>query len=152
MKRVPNQSLDYREDDLYYHDDEPFTGVAYFLDKAGRLKAEHEYRNGMRWGISKGWQGGGAPDYEESWSQGLLHGLHREWSEIGRCVAEEMYEYGICLWAKRWDDAGEMIQETELKETDPDFETLTIYRSAYKKAGLADGTAQRPFDREGGQA
>jgi antitoxin component YwqK of YwqJK toxin-antitoxin module len=136
MKRVPHETLDYTDNDLYYHDNEPFTGVAYFQGKGGQLDAEHEYREGMRWGVSKGWFGPGSPEYEEHWSQGLLHGLRREWHKEGRMIAEEMYERGIHLWGKRWDGDGNLVEDFRLEETDPDFDTLEMYRAAYKKAGL----------------
>jgi hypothetical protein len=58
-----------------YHNDEPFTGIAYFVGKGGELKAEHEHREGMRWGASIGWDMSGSLEYEEQWGHGLLHGL-----------------------------------------------------------------------------
>lgn len=136
MSRVPNESLDYTDDGLYCYEGEPFTGISYFQGKGGWLKAEHEYRDGMRWGPSKGWFKPGSPEYEEQWSQGLLHGLRREWHEGGRLAAEETYEYGIRLWGKRWDEEGNPAEDFRLEETDPNFDTLQMYRAAYKKAGL----------------
>jgi hypothetical protein len=136
MQRVPNEALDYTDEDLYFYEDQPFTGISYFLGKDGWVNAEHEYRDGMRWGLSKGWFKPGSLEHEEQWSQGLLHGRHQEWHEGGRLAVEEMYEYGIRLYGKRWDEQGNLIEDFRISETDPNFDTLEMYRAAYKKAGL----------------
>jgi hypothetical protein len=47
-----------------------------------------------------------------------------------------MYEYGIRLWGNRWDEVGAPVEDFRLAETDPDFDTLQLYRAAYKIAGL----------------
>ena len=68
--------------------------------------------------------------------QGLLHGLRHEWHERGRLAAEEMFEYGIRHWGKRWDKDGALVEDFRLEEIDPNFGILQLYRAAYKKAGL----------------
>jgi hypothetical protein len=90
----------------------------------------------MRWGLSRAWFEPNKLENEERWEQGLLHGLRREWDETGRLIAEEMFEYGTRVWGKRWDEEGRLVEDFVLKESDPAFNTLQMYRTAYAKAGL----------------
>ena len=90
----------------------------------------------MRCGLSKGWFKSGYPEFEEQWSQGLLHGERREWHEGGRLAAEDLFEYGTCLWRKRWDEDRAPVDGFRLEETDPNFHVLQLYRAAFKEAGL----------------
>jgi hypothetical protein len=49
-----------------------------------------------------------------------------------------MHEHGIRLWGKRYDINGKLTREFQLKETDPDYETLLIYREAYGRNQPSD--------------
>ena len=142
--RIPNNRLEYTEEDTYLFDGQPFTGISVFLRQDGTLEAEQEFREGHKHGQAKEWYPSGSIACEECWGWGLLHGLRRKWREDGTLASESMFEYGIRLWGKRWDKAGTLTKEYTLKESDPAFDTLRIYREAYKKAGLAadEGSAK----------
>jgi antitoxin component YwqK of YwqJK toxin-antitoxin module len=131
MKRVPNRSLEYRDGHMYLHD-EPFTGIGYFLDPKGQLAAEIEYRDGLEWGMKREWYAPGEPYYEGRLFMGVLHGKKREWHRNGRLAEEGDYELGFAVRQKRWDEDGNLVEDFELKETDPDYETLQEYRRIYK--------------------
>jgi hypothetical protein len=47
-----------------------------------------------------------------------------------------MYEYGIRVWGRRWDEQGNLVEDFQLIESDRGFGVLPVYRSAYEKAGL----------------
>ena len=135
MERVPDERLEYTDDALYLLDGKPFTGISCFVDRAGRLTGEHEYRDGVRAGWSRGWFGPGVPEYEEHFEHGLVHGARREWYRGGGLATDEAYEYGIRVRGRRWAEDGTLIEDFSLSEADPDHDTLVMYRAAYKRAG-----------------
>ena len=131
MKRVPVKSLVY-DDDLMWLDGEPFTGIAYALDANGNVNAEYEYRDGLKWGWSRTWYLPGKPFQERQLFMGTTHGKDREWYPNGQLKEEGDYELGFALRRKRWDEAGNVTEEYELKETDPRYQELEEYREIYK--------------------
>jgi antitoxin component YwqK of YwqJK toxin-antitoxin module len=50
---------------------------------------------------------------------GLLHGQRRSWHESGGVASEELFEHGVRLWGKEWDEAGNLIEDFGLQESDP---------------------------------
>ncbi len=146
MKRVPADSLDYRaEDGRQCLDGVPFTGVAYYLDGQGQLVGEIEYRDGLEWGLKREWYGPDEPYYEGRFFMGVLHGKEREWHDNGQLAEEGDYEYGFALRRKKWDEDGNLEEEFELKETDPDYKRLENYRSMYKdKAAKEQQPPEQP--------
>lgn len=131
MKRVPNESLDYADGHMYLHGD-PFTGVGYSLDEEGRLEGEITYREGLKWGLKRGWFDTGALSHESPIFLGVLHGKKREWHRNGQLSEEGDYELGFALRRKRWDEDGKLIEEYELKETDANYKELQKYQEIYK--------------------
>lgn len=103
----------------------PFTGTSYFLTGAGTIDGEHEYRDGMRWGVSRGWYASGSPEFEEHLEHGLLHGTRKEWNQDGSVAAEDRYEYGVRVQGRRWGENGALIEDFTLTEADPAYDTLT---------------------------
>lgn len=132
MEKVLIQSLEYPGDGLHYKAGVPFTGVAITKDThGGWVQAEEEYKDGVVCGLVKTWH---APDVlatEEVCAWGVRHGNFREWSESGQLIAEGYYQYGIRVSEKIWDESGKLIEDYQLKETDPDFETMTLAKQAY---------------------
>ncbi len=131
-------SLDCHDDDrLYYHDDKLFTGVAFTQNKDGTLKCEVTYQNGLPWGPTKEWYPSGQPLVDSTLVMGALHGRAREWHANGQIAEDGEYEYGLTLWEKNWDENGQIVHDYQMKETDPDYQTLQRYRARYagKSAG-----------------
>jgi antitoxin component YwqK of YwqJK toxin-antitoxin module len=113
-KRVPVSELSYNEeDDRRSYASLLFTGVAYFLAKDGQLMYECEYRDGRKWG--RAWEKyvNGTLYLERHYFDGLLHGEQREWHEDGRLAEEGLWEFGICLSSKKYDQEG-VLQSTFL--------------------------------------
>jgi antitoxin component YwqK of YwqJK toxin-antitoxin module len=133
MRRVPNKSLEY-DDGLMFLDGEPFTGAGNLFDDDGKLVGEIEYRNGLEWGMKRGWNKPGELYYEGPFFMGVLHGKQREWHPNRQLAEEADYELGFLRRKKRWDENGNLEEEYELKETDPDYKALQEYRRMYKDA------------------
>lgn len=132
MMRVPAKSLDYPGDGRQYLDGVPFSGVAYYVDRQGRLVGEIEYRSGLEWGLKREWYEPDQPYYEGHFFRGVLHGKKREWHRNGQLAEEGDYEYGIALRKIRWDEVGDIEEQYELKATDPDYQRLEKFRGLYE--------------------
>lgn len=130
--RIPLNSLDYHDDDRrYYLNDKLFTGVGFTLNKDGRLKSEVTYQDGVPWGPTKEWYRTGQPMVDSTLVMGQLHGRAREWHANGQLAEDGEYEYGLTLWAKKWDENGHIVNDYQMKESDPDYQTLQRYRELY---------------------
>lgn len=136
MHRIPLNSLDYHDDDRrFYLNDKLFTGVAFTLNKDGQLKSEVTYRDGQPWGATREWYRTGQPMVDSTYVMGQLHGRAREWHANGQLAEDGEYEYGITLWEKKWDENGRIIDDYQMKESDPDYQTLLHYRTFYGSTG-----------------
>jgi len=141
MKRVLDSSLDYPgRDGLYYHDGRPFTGIAYALFPSGELEFETEYRDGAEWGLHRKYSKEGAIIEEGNYRAGFREGLWRAWDASGKLALEEFREFGCPLTRKRWDAQGNLVEDFSLKESDPAFATLKVYRKIYGKSGYRAGS------------
>jgi antitoxin component YwqK of YwqJK toxin-antitoxin module len=131
MKRENEESLDY-VDGRKYLDDEPFTGVGYFLDEEGRLEAEATYQDGIQWGLRRAWYDTGKLLHEYAMFRGVFHGKKREWHRNGKLAEEADYEFGHDLHHRRWDEDGNLIEEYHIDKNSPGYKDLEKYREAYK--------------------
>src|SRR4051812_21899569 len=131
MERVIATELDYTGDGSYTWRGKPFTGIAFWQTNDGKVTSEQYYRDGHATGPGWSWFPSGTLATESNSLAGVFHGVRREWSESGTLSREEMFERGICLWRKRWNDQGVQIEEYWLQESHPDYQVLTILRSAF---------------------
>jgi antitoxin component YwqK of YwqJK toxin-antitoxin module len=132
MQRVLASSLAYdSSEDAYYLDGKPFTGVAFTAAKDGFERSESEYRDGLRWGPTREWYAPGQPKVESNYFRGVLHGAAREWHRNGALAEHGVYEFGIAIWEKQWDENGQLTKERTLKETDSAFGRLQRLRKTY---------------------
>jgi antitoxin component YwqK of YwqJK toxin-antitoxin module len=116
MRRLPFNQIGYRDDGFYCHKDKPFTGVAFVRWDDGKLRAEIEYRDGMRWGVAKEWFPNGCLAGEAGWAWDLYHGVSREWHENGQLASEDVFEYGIRLSGKKWDANGKLVEKFVIRK------------------------------------
>jgi antitoxin component YwqK of YwqJK toxin-antitoxin module len=132
VKRVPYDSLDYTDDGYYYLDEQPFTGVAFSRHKDGWLEKEIEYRNGAEWGMKRHWYAPNKLLEEAQMRAGVVHGKERIWYRNGKLEEEADCEFGITRRRETWDEDGNLVEQYELKETDPEFASLLKLREIYK--------------------
>src|SRR5215467_12546606 len=140
MKPVPQDSLDYPGDGYYYLDDEPFTGVAVSLYKDGSVKSEIEYKQGLKWGLERHWFASSKLEAETEMQRGVVHGKERVWYADGQLKEEGEYEHGVTLKRKEWNEKGELVDDYELKETDPDYSLLQRLRDKERKRAQKQAT------------
>ncbi len=118
----------------YLYDGKPFTGVTYEMHPDGDLVGEHEYRDGFSYGPSREWYGPGELRYEKFFGEQGLDGMAREWHPDGRPKSEALYESGIRLWEKQWDEQGNLTRDWRLTEDDPRWADLMRWREAVRAA------------------
>jgi len=139
MLRVSERELRYdAQEGIYYHGGRPFTGIAYTTYPNGSPMGETQYHDGVFSGLSRGWWESGRPETETNYAEGALHGRSRSWHANGQLAKEEHGEYGIVIHSKEWDEAGKLVAEYELEESDPAYQSLLRSR---KQAEGGEGPA-----------
>ncbi|VTS06064.1 toxin-antitoxin system YwqK family antitoxin [Tuwongella immobilis] len=129
MNQVPDELLDYDEDlGVYTFNGEPFTGLAFQSGPGGWIRSDEEYRDGLPWGVSRTWHSSTQLASESRTVGGVWHGPRREWHPTGQLALEEELEFGIALRRRRWDESGAIVEDFLLLETDPNYETLLMFR------------------------
>ena len=130
MKRVLQSKLFYAEDDRFYLDGSPYTGVAFTKFEDGSLQSETELKDGLADGTSRGWFSNGQLANEATFYKGSQHGFSREYDEDGRMKEETLAEYGILIQERKWEHET-LVEDYRLKEGEPDFLRLEEYRRAF---------------------
>lgn len=144
MRRVLTRELTYGRDDLFYHEDQPFTGMGYDLAPEGWVRSEREYRDGSPDGMSRCWYAPGRLEAETMYGGGLFHGLRRTWHENELIASEGWFEHGVCLRRKKWNEDGNITEDFQLQESDPLFKILLVQRQAYEKWKAARKNGEPP--------
>jgi antitoxin component YwqK of YwqJK toxin-antitoxin module len=127
-------------DELYVLDDgtkewhdKPFTGIAREYRSDGSTVSDTEYLNGLQEGVARSYHPSGTLYSEDHFVNDGFHGLSREWNESGQLVREALYEHGILVSEKKWDESGCLMEDFTLTENDRLFKTLQDYRKIYSK-------------------
>jgi antitoxin component YwqK of YwqJK toxin-antitoxin module len=131
MQRVPESNLDYNaEEGIYYYGDRPFTGVTFTEYPNGSRMSETSYENGLFHGVSRVWRRTGQLEAETSCSFGAVHGTSRTWHANSQLEEEGEYEHAALIRSRKWDEAGNLVEEYRLKESDPAHASLLHSRKA----------------------
>jgi antitoxin component YwqK of YwqJK toxin-antitoxin module len=92
----------------------PFTGTAFELYANGQLLGEVNFQEGLRHGVSQGWYPTGQREFENHLEGDVGHGLSQSWYESGQLRSQELYEYGIKLQERVWDEQGNLVKDYSL--------------------------------------
>jgi antitoxin component YwqK of YwqJK toxin-antitoxin module len=144
------QQLDYASDGLYYLDRVPFTGVLECRSEDGTLEAEEEFRDGLLSGRKRAWHPGGGLELEAECALGAFHGRVRRWHESGQLASDAVYEYGIRVQGRAWDESGALVEDYALAESDPAFGLLQAFRKAEAAHAARGGDAAPDAAPDGG--
>lgn len=91
------------QDDVYFLNDKPFTGLARDLFKNGQPKGEYPFKEGRLHGIIREWWDNGQLSTETHFENGQRHGLNRYWSKSGQLMKEQVYEHDKSVSVKHYD-------------------------------------------------
>jgi antitoxin component YwqK of YwqJK toxin-antitoxin module len=119
--RVTTSELEYPGDGVTYFKGERFTGFQVSRDDSGWECAEREYRDGLLSGARRGWHRPGVLALDADCAWGAFHGRVREWHESGLLASDAVYEYGIKVRGRAWDESGQLVEDFTPAESDPIF-------------------------------
>ena len=90
----------------------PVTGVVYDLDDDGETLLYYgEYESGLPHGISIDFHSNGRLNRKCHIFHGAIHGDDRQWDAEGNLVFQGEHVHGVLAWYKKWNSAGELIEQ-----------------------------------------
>lgn len=91
------------EDDVYFLNGQPFTGVAKDKFKSGGQKGEYPFKEGRLHGVVREWWENGQLSTETNFDHGKRHGLNRYWSQSGQLMKEQVYDHDHSVSEKHYE-------------------------------------------------
>src|SRR5436190_22901311 len=110
VNRVPEDELDFDENQIFYHAGRLFTGVAFSEEPNGGL-SEFTYRDGLLHGPTREWYGNGQLKLEVHYIENTCHGISREFDADGNLLVETVHEYAVPVAVRRYGPDGEVVDE-----------------------------------------
>lgn len=132
---INHDEIDFLPGPVCYWHGKPFTGIGCDFNSDGRVLSEIEYVDGIQSGLEKTYFPSGQLQSETTYQHGVAHGCSREWFENGRLKSETYYEYSVPVYAKVWNEAGQLVSDYTLGKDEPAFSLLQSFRSFYGDAG-----------------
>lgn len=103
----PPREVTYKElkwqDDVYFLEGKPYSGVARDKHKNGKLKGEYPFTNGRLHGVVKEWWDNGQLSTETNFDKGQRHGLNRYWTKKGNLMKEQVYDHDKSVREKHYE-------------------------------------------------
>lgn len=126
--RVNEEFLD-ADGDLVIFNGKPFIGTGFdpFPDGVG-IEYETTYKNGLPHGFKRKWYKTGNFEYEIACYNGLKHGEETHWHPDGSMKLKAVYEYGIKIKSKSWNERGELMSDFKLSPDSTNFALLQARR------------------------
>ncbi len=131
--RLQQNELEFTNDHLAFWKGKPFTGVIYDLHKNGKTWSEMSYVNGYQEGLTREWSESGNLLTTENWRSGYLHGIKQEWFIHGSQKRKAIYEFGILVNNKEWDDSGSLVQNFKISQKDLSYSLLITIRKEHNE-------------------
>lgn len=92
------------QDDVYFLNDKPYTGLARDKHKNGRQKGEYPFKEGRLHGVVREWWDNGQLSTETNFENGQRHGLNRYWSKTGHLMKEQVYDHDKSISEKHFEE------------------------------------------------
>lgn len=81
------------KNDVYFHANKPFTGVALATHEDGKPKGEYPFTDGRFHGLVREWWETGVQAVETHFEKGQRHGKNTYWDQNGRLTKEQVYDH-----------------------------------------------------------
>lgn len=91
------------QDDVYFLNDKPYSGLAKDNHKNGKPKGEYPFVNGRLHGVVREWWDNGQLSTETHFEHGKRHGQNRYWSRSGQLMKEQVYEHDKSVSEKHYE-------------------------------------------------
>ena len=129
MNRVDLSRLEYLDESIVGIHGTPFTGVAFAMHSTGHLAYEAEFLDGVVNGHVREWYENGQKKLDSIRLGEAENGGVIEWYPDGVKKREAQCELGVCLFSKTWDESGRLMEDCELKASDPAYRLLELNRA-----------------------
>jgi antitoxin component YwqK of YwqJK toxin-antitoxin module len=131
MTKINDELLDHDEDfDVYYYEDEPFTGISYSIHPEypkTQIYCESEHIKGKKQKRVV-WHPNGQIKSETIFNKDEI--TLKEWNLDGQLIHEQFIENGICSAEKIWDEKGNLTENFEVTEGNQYFDMLERFRKS----------------------
>jgi antitoxin component YwqK of YwqJK toxin-antitoxin module len=117
------------QDEIFYYNSQKYNGII-FENFNGNIASEFEIKNGVKNGIEKVYFENGNTENISEYKNGLLHGLTKNYYENGKLEEEAIFEFGICLSHKLYDENGNIKEEFTLNKNSSDYKILEVFRNS----------------------
>jgi hypothetical protein len=121
-KRVWPHQLTLNDEGLRRSGRKLFTGtVLYGTEDPYWLRREVELREGMKWGRAQEWYRSGGLREDAEFALDVYSGRVRKWREDGSLISDQIYELGLRIESKCWDEAGRLVEDYRIADDDPSY-------------------------------
>jgi antitoxin component YwqK of YwqJK toxin-antitoxin module len=117
---------------ILYHKGKLFTGIAYTEFPNGQLETEIEYKEGAVCGLDREWYQDSTLEHEYHVKNGAAHGSSKAWHPNGKPKHEALYEFGIKIYEKKWNENGQLLKVYDI-ENDKGNLSLLHHRRGIKE-------------------
>ncbi len=131
MPEVNFDDLDADANQCYLYGNQPFTGVARDRLPSGAVVVETQFVDGAKQGASTEWFPTGQVRQVCNYMLNMPHGKLIEYDSDGNTVLEAEFEYGVCLWRRRYAPGGAMIEEYSIQSSPTALEALAMARRTF---------------------
>ena len=121
---IDHSELELYDDQSYWYLGKPFSGIARFHREDGSLESEVSYENGVQEGLYRDWNGEGRLVEEGNVHLGTFHGKVSKWFANGQLKSVEIFKFGVCIEATRWNEDGLEQEHYELPSDSPQWEKI----------------------------
>jgi len=126
--RVDSNELEW-DDYVCYYEGQPFTGVAFELRPSGSVWSEQTFSNGLLDGVSRDYHENGRLDSETVYKLGIANGPSRALYASGSPRHERLIELGICVRSREYDESGNVVKDQMLRPEDSNYRLLEAART-----------------------
>lgn len=90
-------------DDVYFLNGKPFSGIARDQHKNGKPKGEYPFKDGRLHGLVREWWDNGQLSTETHFDMGQRHGSNRYWTKDGQPIKEQVYDHDKVINEKHFE-------------------------------------------------
>ena len=136
LPQVSRSELTLRNGHLYLGQGPlPFTGFLVEFYQTNLLQSRSLISNGLLNGLSEGWHTNGQLQIQESFKDGVSHGLRTKWYPDGTRMTEGLIVEGKHNGLfRRWHENGSLAEEIQMRNGVPEGPSRSFYPSGFLKA------------------
>jgi hypothetical protein len=92
----------------------------------------------MRWGRVREWYQSGSLKEDAEFALDVYSSRVRKWREDGSLISDQIYELRLKVESKRWDEAGQLVEDYRIAADDPSLLAVRKASEAIKERESSD--------------